>query len=81
MPLVYWLTCLRTPEARRLIIEHMESWVNVKGEYTGKDLQALGLKGKEIGEALNAIKLAIIDGEIKNRDDEINFVREKISKN
>ena len=79
VPLVYWLTCLRTPEARRLIIEHMETWINVKGEYTGKDLQALGLKGKEIGDTLNAIKLAIIDGEIKNHDDEIKFVKEKIN--
>ena len=38
----------------------------------------MGLKGKEIGDTLNAIKLAIIDGEIKNHDDEINFVKEKI---
>lgn len=78
VPLVYWLTCLKTPEARRLIIEHMESWINIKGEYTGKDLQAMGLKGKEIGSTLSAIKLAIIDGEIKNHNDEINFVKEKI---
>ena len=77
--LLYWLTCLRTPEARRLIIEHMESWTNAKGEYTGKDLQAVGLKGKAIGEALNAIKLAIIDGEIKNHDDEVKFVNERFA--
>ena len=78
VPLLYWLTCLRTPESRRLIIEHMEFWTNAKGEYTGKDLQAMGLKGKEIGETLNAVKLAIIDGEIKNHDDEIKFVQEKL---
>ncbi len=78
VPLIYWLTCLKTPEARRLIIEHLESWTNVKGEYTGKDLQAMGLKGKEIGDTLNAIKLAIIDEEIKTHEDEINYVNEKI---
>ena len=69
---------MKTPEARRLIIEHLESWTNVKGEYTGKDLQAMGLKGKEIGDTLNAIKLAIIDEEIKTHEDEINYVNEKI---
>ncbi len=79
VPLLYWLTCLRTPESRRLIVEHMEFWTKAKGEYTGKDLQALGLKGKEIGDALNAIKLAIIDGEIKNHDDEINFLKNYIN--
>ena len=78
VPLVYWLTCLRTPEARRLIIEHLESWTNIKGEYTGKDLQKLGLKGKEIGDALNQIKLAMIDCEIKTHEDEIKYVNEKI---
>ena len=78
VPLLYWLTCLRTPESRRLIIEHLEYWIDVKGTYTGKDLQALGLKGKEIGDTLNAVKLAIIDGEIKNHDDEINFVKKQI---
>ena len=77
VPLIYWLTCLKTPEARRLIINHMEVWTNVKGEYTGKDLQAMGFKGKEIGDTLNAIKLAIIDDEIKNHDDEIRFVDER----
>ncbi|MBQ9628170.1 MAG: CBS domain-containing protein, partial [Synergistaceae bacterium] len=78
VPLVYWLTCLKTPAARRLIIEHMELWMNYKGELTGKDLQNLGLKGKAIGEALSQIKLAIIDGEIKNQEEEIKYVNEKI---
>ena len=79
--LVYWLTCLRSPQARRLIIEHMETWTDIKGSYTGKDLQALGLKGKEIGETLYAIKLAMIDGEIKNHDEEVNFVSHLMNKN
>ena len=76
VPLVYWLTCLKSPEARRLIIEHLEVWTNIKGSLTGKDLQASGLKGKEIGDTLNLIKLAIIDGKIKTHEDELNFVRE-----
>ncbi|MBQ7155082.1 MAG: CBS domain-containing protein [Synergistaceae bacterium] len=78
VPLVYWLTCLKSREARRLIIEHMELWMGYKGELTGKDLQAMGLKGKTIGDALNTIKLAVIDGEINSREDEEEFVRNKI---
>ena len=73
--LVYWLTCLKTPQARRLIVEHMELWTGYKGELTGKELQAMGLKGKEIGEALSAVKLAVIDGEILNRGQEEEFLR------
>ena len=69
---------LKTPEARRLIIEHMELWLTYKGELTGRDLQGMGLKGKEIGDALNEIKLAIIDGTVKNQEEELKFVREKI---
>ena len=44
-------------------------------------MQKMGLKGKAIGEALNQIKLAIIDGEIQNHDDEIKYVNEKILTN
>ena len=49
-----------------------------KGELTGRDLQAMGLKGKAIGEALSAIKLAVIDGEIKTREEEEEFLRTHI---
>ena len=78
VPLVYWLTCLKSREARRLIVEHMELWMTYKGELTGKDLQAMGLKGKAIGDALSAIKLAVIDGEITSREEEEAFVKDKI---
>ena len=76
--LLYWLTCLKSREARRLIVEHMELWMMYKGRLTGKSLQAMGLKGKEIGTALAQIKLAVIDGEIKSLDDEVQYVRKNI---
>ena len=41
-------------------------------------LQKFGLKGKAIGDALSAIKLAVIDGEITNLEEEVNFVKSKI---
>ena len=80
VPLIYWLTCLRSPESHRLIIEHLELWTNLKGNLSGKDLQKMGLKGKEIGEALNKIKLAVIDGEINNSEQEQEFVKREIIK-
>ena len=78
VPLLYWVTCMKSPVSRRLIVEHMELWMSYRGELTGKDLQAMGLKGKEIGEALSSIKLAIIDGQISNREDEEKFVKNEI---
>ncbi|MBR4195150.1 MAG: CBS domain-containing protein [Synergistaceae bacterium] len=78
VPLLYWLTCLKTREARRLVVEHLELWIGYKGQLTGKNLQAMGLKGKEIGEALAQIKLAVIDREIKSLEDEIQYVRKNI---
>ena len=56
----------------------MELWMTYKGELTGKELQAMGLKGKEIGDALTSIKLAVIDGEINSREQEEEFVRKNI---
>lgn len=76
--LLYWLTCLKSRESRRLVIEHLELWIAYKGQLTGKNLQAMGLKGKEIGEALAMIKLAVIDGEIHSLDDEIQYVKRNI---
>ncbi|MBR0256494.1 MAG: CBS domain-containing protein [Synergistaceae bacterium] len=76
--LLYWLTCLKSREARRLVVEHLELWVGYKGNMTGKDLQAMGLKGKEIGDALAMIKLAVIDGEIRSLEDEIEYVKQNI---
>ena len=78
VPLLYWITCLKSPASRRLIVEHIELWMGYKGELTGKDLQAMGLKGKAIGDALAGIKLARIDGEIASREDEMKYVRERV---
>ena len=38
----------------------------------------MGLKGKEIGDALAMIKLAVIDGEIRSLEDEIEYVKQNI---
>ena len=73
--LVYWFTCMKTHEGRRMIIEHMEIFTPLKGELNGADLKYMGLRGKEIGETLNSIKLSRIDGHIKTREEETSFVK------
>ena len=78
VPLLYWITCLKSPSARRLIFEHMELWISYKSRVTGQTLQQMGLKGKKIGEALTALKLAAIDGEIHSLDDEVKYIKTHI---
>ena len=74
MPLVYWMTCLKSVQARRLIAEHLYAFKDVKSSLTGHDLQNMGLSGRSVGEALNALKLALMDGDITSRVDEIDYV-------
>ncbi len=73
--LIYWFTCMKTQEGRRMIIEHMEIFTPLKGELNGADLKYMGLRGKEIGETLNSIKLSRIDGHIKTREEETSFIK------
>ena len=76
VPLIYWLISLQNQESRKVIFNHLEHWQNLKGELNGGDLQKMGLKGKSIGELLQRIKLAKIDGEIQNREQEIEFAND-----
>lgn len=76
VPLIYWLISLQTQESRKIIFNHLEKWLNLKGDLNGGDLQKMGLKGKAIGELLQRIKLSKIDGEIQNREQEIEFVKD-----
>lgn len=74
VPLLYWMTCLKSVQARRLIAEHLYSFTKIKSQLTGHDLQDLGLSGRDVGQALNALKLALMDGDIVSRIDEIDYV-------
>ena len=74
MPLLYWMTCLKSVQARRLIAEHLYAFKDIKSNLTGHDLQNMGLSGRDVGQALNALKLALMDGDISSRVDEIDYV-------
>ena len=77
IPLVYWMTCLRSEEARRLIIDHIQRWTPLKGELTGRDLKEMGLSGPEVGKTLLGIRLARMDGRITSREGEIGYVESR----
>ena len=68
------MTCMKFARSRRLVVQHLLSWVPLRGELTGNDLKAMGLKGPEIGKALQNIRLARMDGLISTRDGEAGFV-------
>lgn len=79
VPLVYWMTCMKFARSRRLVVQHLLSWVPLRGELTGNDLKAMGLKGPEIGKALQRIRLARMDGLISTRDGEAGYVASVIA--
>ncbi|RZD15927.1 MAG: CCA tRNA nucleotidyltransferase [Candidatus Acididesulfobacter guangdongensis] len=50
--------------------------INVKSDVSGEDLKKLGFKeGPEIGKILNMLKLLKIDGAIKSRKEEIEYIK------
>ena len=75
VPMLYWMTCLKSEEARSIIVSHMQFWSTLKGELTGHDLQEMGLEGREVGSALLNIRLARMDGLISSREGEIAYVQ------
>ena len=78
VPLLYWMICLRNEEAQRLIVEHIQSWVPLKGELTGHDLQEMGLEGREVGKTLLGIRLARMDGYITSREGEVGYAQSRL---
>ena len=79
MALACWMTCLKSVKSRRLIVEHMLSWMPLRGELTGHDLQTMGLKGPEVGKTLQGIRLARMDGLISSREEEAEYVRSRLA--
>ncbi|MCR5347596.1 MAG: CBS domain-containing protein [Fretibacterium sp.] len=78
VPLLYWMTCLRSREAQQLIVEHIRTWTPLRGELTGRDLQEMGLRGREVGKTLLGIRLARMDGYITSREGEVGYVQSRL---
>lgn len=64
------------PTARRRVARHMLEDRPRRLPVTGDDLLALGLAGPAVGRALARIRIAFLDGAVKDREDALALARE-----
>ncbi len=63
------------PAYRRIVWQYLSQWQLVKSPLTGADLTQLGYaKGKQMGEILQNLRLAMIDHEIYTKEDAIAYL-------
>ena len=59
------------PAQRRILSRYLTRWQMVKSPLTGTDLKQLGYKtGKQMGQILQRLRSATLDGEITNQNDQ-----------
>ena len=71
-----------TPNASiRILLEmYLNLLINTHVELSGDDLISLGvMKGPEIGEVLNNLLYAKLDGQLQSVDNEVQFVKDHLS--
>jgi hypothetical protein len=66
------------PAMRRRIVRHALEDRPRRAPLTGEDLVALGLAGPAIGRALARIRIAYLDGAVKDREDALTLAREMV---
>ncbi|HWQ28965.1 MAG TPA: hypothetical protein VNN12_08075 [Dehalococcoidia bacterium] len=66
--------------ARRRCVRYLDEWRHVRPELDGDALAAMGFRGPEIGDALQALRRARLDGVISSRADEERFARQRLLK-
>jgi len=70
----------KSDSALNRIVQYLKIYlfeiINVKSDISGEDLKKLGFKeGPEIGKILNRLKLLKIDGIIKSKEEEIEYIK------
>lgn len=73
---LYSLYALADPKLRRRIARFASEDRTRRLPLTGEDLLAIGLEGPALGRVLNRVRIAYLDGALKNRDDAIALARE-----
>jgi tRNA nucleotidyltransferase (CCA-adding enzyme) len=64
------------PTQRRIIWQYLTQWQSVKSPLTGADLKELGYaSGKQMGEILQRLRWAMLDGLITNKEQAIAYLR------
>jgi tRNA nucleotidyltransferase (CCA-adding enzyme) len=65
------------PTHRRIIWQYLTKWQRIKAPLTGKDLQKLGYgAGKQMGEILQTLRSAAIDGLITTQEQAIAYLNQ-----
>ncbi len=64
------------PAVRERLRRYLDEWRFVRPRLNGSDIEALGVPhGPKVGAALDALRVARLDGAIATREDEVMFVR------
>ncbi|MFM2429362.1 MAG: hypothetical protein RLZZ511_575 [Cyanobacteriota bacterium] len=72
------LVGVRLRSRRQVLRQYLSHWSQIKPLLNGKDLQTLGYKpGKAFKEILAVVLAATLDGEIRDKEGAIGFVRER----
>jgi len=67
--------------ARENLHQYAHHWRGVRPVLRGDDLRRLGVpSGPAIGQMLRALRAARLDGEVRTREDEVAFVKERLTK-
>jgi tRNA nucleotidyltransferase (CCA-adding enzyme) len=78
-PLIFCWAATKRKETRRWITLHILNFETMKSSLTGRDLQKMGYEqGSLLGDMLNDIRLARMDGEINSREDEMAYIKESL---
>jgi len=73
---LYSLYSLADPKLRRRIARFAVEDRMRRVPLSGEDLLAIGLEGPALGRVLNRVRIAYLDGALRNRDDAIALARE-----
>jgi tRNA nucleotidyltransferase (CCA-adding enzyme) len=69
------------PAAAARVRDYLTHFANVRPILRGDDLIELGvLRGPDVGDVLELLRAAKLDGEVKTRDDEEHFVEEFLAR-
>jgi len=76
--LLYIMAKAKNEELRKIISNYFTKWKHIRPQIRGKDLLNMGFKpGPIFGKILEAVHEAKLNGIVKSKEDEIEFVRER----
>jgi tRNA nucleotidyltransferase (CCA-adding enzyme) len=70
-----WALSVNTA-VRDKVATYARTWRHVRPLLDGNAVQQMGLQGKQIGDALRALRAARLDGKVESADDERDFIRQ-----